>query len=254
MSEPLAAIILCGGRGRRMGGDKAFIPIDGRTMLERVVEAVSGFAVPVVLAARPRQVLPAFPGRVMVVTDQRPDVGPLEGIRAGLDALHRFACANAGRGPSSSAGVDPVCADAGRSLSSHTGLDVTAACVCACDQPLVSSALFAVLARHLTTDVAGVIPCVEGRLHPLTALYRTRLAPAVERLLETGERRAAALADLPGVRVVTDDDGADLTSMRRAFVNVNTPEELRELERGLLADGDARCGGCGSLAERGSTG
>ncbi len=190
------AIVLCGGRGRRMGRDKATLPVDGIPMLLRVIEAVSRCASPVVVAARPGQALPELCG-LHIVTDERADAGPLEGLRVGLNALR------------------PT---------------VATAVVAACDQPLLSADLYDLLLRRLDRDVEGVVPRVAGRVHPLSAVYRTRLAPLVERLMQSGERRAMALAALPGVRVIDETDEPRLAGLARALVNVNTPAALAALQ------------------------
>ena len=38
----MAGIVLTGGRSRRMGRDKCAIVLDGRTLLQRVVDALDG--------------------------------------------------------------------------------------------------------------------------------------------------------------------------------------------------------------------
>lgn len=76
-------LVLAGGRGARLGGqDKAALTVSGRTLLDRVLDAV-----------------PVLGGRVVVVGDtpvpadvprtleDPPDGGPVAGIAAGLEVL-----------------------------------------------------------------------------------------------------------------------------------------------------------------------
>ncbi|MGC0250600.1 molybdenum cofactor guanylyltransferase [Pseudactinotalea sp. Z1748] len=75
-------VILAGGRGRRMGGqDKAALPVAGRPMLARVLEA----------AQRARDVVVVgqvhTPDGVRQVSEEPPGGGPVAGINAGVAAL-----------------------------------------------------------------------------------------------------------------------------------------------------------------------
>jgi molybdenum cofactor guanylyltransferase len=79
-------LVLAGGRARRMaGGDKACIRIGGKTILERVLAALSPQCVQTILNAN------GDPSRftetnLPVIADSIPDFpGPLAGILAGLD-------------------------------------------------------------------------------------------------------------------------------------------------------------------------
>lgn len=80
---PLGAVILTGGTGLRLGGvDKAALEVDGRTMLDRALEATAA-ADPVVVVG------PATPTRCPVTwtRENPPGGGPAAGLLAGLDAL-----------------------------------------------------------------------------------------------------------------------------------------------------------------------
>jgi len=47
--EQLTVAVLVGGQSRRMGRDKSFLPLQGQTIVERVVERVSGLSHHVIL-------------------------------------------------------------------------------------------------------------------------------------------------------------------------------------------------------------
>jgi molybdopterin-guanine dinucleotide biosynthesis protein A len=79
----LAAVVLAGGRSRRLGGaDKVALRVGGRTLLDRTLEAVSG-ASPVVVVG-PRRPVAAD---VVWTREDPPGSGPLSGLRAGLMAV-----------------------------------------------------------------------------------------------------------------------------------------------------------------------
>ncbi|HEX3792192.1 MAG TPA: NTP transferase domain-containing protein [Pseudonocardiaceae bacterium] len=80
---PLAAVVLAGGAGRRLGGvDKPGLVIDGSTLLEHALAGVAG-ADPMVVVG------PARPTDrpVRWTVEQPPGGGPAAGLAAGLTAL-----------------------------------------------------------------------------------------------------------------------------------------------------------------------
>lgn len=80
---PDAAIILAGGRGRRLGGvDKPVLRVGPRTLLEVALAAVDG--APTVVVVGPRRDVPSG---VTVVREDPPGGGPAAAIAAGLAAL-----------------------------------------------------------------------------------------------------------------------------------------------------------------------
>jgi len=81
----IAAVVLMGGRGERLGGaDKALLEIGGRTMLSRVLEATQGCS-PLLLATG-RAARPELDQ--ISVTDIAGDyAGPLAGVAAAVNAL-----------------------------------------------------------------------------------------------------------------------------------------------------------------------
>jgi molybdopterin-guanine dinucleotide biosynthesis protein A len=199
------AIILCGGRSTRMGRDKATLPFGPEAMLQRVVRLVNAVVetANIVVVAAADQSLPELPAEVAITRDDRPDRGPLEGLAAGLRALHSQ--------------VDAVYATS-------------------CDVPLLVPAfvarMFEALGEH---DVA--VPREDAYHHPLAAVYRRSVLPAVERLLAADRLRPRDLFDevrtieIPVAELLAVDP--DLTTLR----NLNRPDDYRAaLEAAGLAE------------------
>ena len=190
----LGGIILCGGRSRRMGQPKAWLPIGPEVMLQRVVRLLGEVVGPIVVVAAPGQELPDLPAHVSIVRDPVADRGPLQGLSAGLAALPP--------------GVD---------LAYATATDV----------PFLRPGWVVRLAE-LIEDRDLAIPEIGGHLHPLAALYRRpTVLPAVEALLAADRLRPVFLLEsLRGLRVgpgaMTDVD-PDFATIR----NLNTPEDYR---------------------------
>ena len=195
--EPFDAVVLAGGRARRLGGvSKPDVAVGGRRLLDRTLEATAGAREVVVVG--PAEVAP--PG-VRVTREDPPGGGPVAGLAAGLAVL-----------PDGAAWV----------------------LVLACDLPRVAGAVGDLLTaarggQSVSPDGAGALPDgavlvdAQGHRQPLAAVYR-RLAldEALGRLAErtdglAGVSMRALLADLylldvpdPGGFAVDVDTWADV--------------------------------------------
>jgi len=199
-SPKLGIVILCGGKSRRMGCDKAALPFPGEgSMLARIVRLATQ-AVPaerIVCVAAQGQTLPDLPILLRTVRDRTPDCGPLEGIATGLAAL--------------------------------TGT-ADAALVTTCDSPILVPQLPAHLATLLGEHDAAV-PRVEGRWQPLTALYRTALAPRIDAMLGRGMRRVIDMVEQIDTCEVTLEELKAIDPGLQSAKGCNTPEEYDEIIR-----------------------
>jgi molybdopterin-guanine dinucleotide biosynthesis protein A len=186
----LAGVVLCGGRSTRMGQSKAWLPIAGELLLLRILRVLGEVLSPVVVVAAPGQDLPPLPPAVAVYRDPVEGRGPLQGLAVGLQAL------------------------TGRA---------EAAMVVSCDVPLLQSA-FVRRMIALLGEAAICVPQAEGRLHPLSGVYRVEVAPVAERLLAAGKLRVMDLFDEVPTRIVSAEElGSPLLASLR---NVNTPADL----------------------------
>jgi molybdopterin-guanine dinucleotide biosynthesis protein A len=176
-----------------MGRDKATLLWNGTPLLLRVIRRLAPIAAEVWVAARPGQALPA--GAYRRVDDELPGEGPLAGLAAGLAAI-------------------------------NAAWDTAPVAVAACDYPHADPALFPALLAA-SPDAAAIVPVLDGRAHPLLAVWRSDLAFLCERALARGVRR---------VREVLDEAGAVEVNAReilgdaaeRVFQNVNDPDTLRK--------------------------
>src|SRR5262245_16634368 len=78
----LTGLVLCGGKSRRMGSDKAALAVGGGTLIEHAVAVLSGIAGETLLACGPSERYAEL--GLPRVLDRRPDSGPLAGLEAGL--------------------------------------------------------------------------------------------------------------------------------------------------------------------------
>lgn len=204
-------IILCGGRSQRMGRPKAWLPFAGELMLPRVVRLLGEVVEPLVVVAAPDQDVPALPESVTIVRDEEKGRGPLQGLKAGLEALR------------------------GRAEAAYLS---------SCDVPFLQGAFVRRLIE-LMGDNAICVPRVGDYHHPLAAVYRLGVIDAVERLLAEDRLRPFFLFAAVPTRVVEADELRDADPTFQTLRNLNTPEEyeaaLREgegiLDRNASSDG-----------------
>ena len=200
----VGGIVLCGGKSTRMGVPKATLPFGAETMLQRVVRLLGTVVSPVIVVAAREQSLPALPDAVGITRDEREARGPLEGIRAGLNAL-----------PES----------------------IDAAYITSCDVPLLIPA-FVERMIELIGDYDIAVMEVDGFPHPLSAIYRRNTLPLVESLLAGDRLRPAFLFDAVRTRRVKAEEMTVVDPELRTLRNLNTPEDYRAaLADAGLADG-----------------
>jgi molybdopterin-guanine dinucleotide biosynthesis protein A len=195
----VGGIVLCGGRSSRMGRPKAWLPFGGELMLPRVVRLLGEVVSPVVVVAAHGQDVPPLPPEVRIVRDEQEGRGPLQGLAAGLDALHGLA---------------------------------DAAYLSSCDVPFLRPAFVRRLI-DLLGEQSICVPHAGGYHHPLASVYRLSVAEAVRRLLAEDRLRPVFLFEAVPTRVVEAEDLQDVDPTLQTLRNLNTPEDyessLREV-------------------------
>lgn len=191
MRDEVIGAVLAGGRGRRMGGDKASLEVGGQTLVRRAVDVLRCVGLEVALVLRPHQSVPLTADTVAVIRDEVEDAGPL----AGLHALLRW-------------------------------LPAAWALVVPCDQPFLAPSLL----RGLLAQPRGEVDAVIGRptdlVEPLPGLYRRTSLPAVEEALVQGERSLQELLSSLRPRQVPVEALRRWDPQLLSYLNVNTPADL----------------------------
>jgi molybdenum cofactor guanylyltransferase len=200
----IGGLILCGGRSSRMGLPKATLPFGPELMLPRVVRLLSSVVSPIVVVAAPQQELPPLPADVIVARDEREGRGPLEGLLAGLAAIAPHA---------------------------------QAAYATSCDVPLLVPAFVREMIRRLeANDIA--VPAEGEFHHPLAAVYRTSVLPAIVELLAADRLRPLFLFERVPTCRVSVEELRSVDPRLDTLKNLNRPEDyLAALaEAGFAAD------------------
>lgn len=191
MQEPhkaITAFVLAGGKSTRMGSDKAFVVLDGKTLLERALEATRAVTDQVLIVGLRSKFLMYAP----VVEDIFPERGPLAGIHAAL---------------------------------MHTATDLNL--VLAVDLPFMQPSFLTYLCdRAAETQAAVVIPRAAGGWQPLCAVYRQQFRDAAGKALAAGQNKIDSLFANLRVSPVQESEIAQAGFSLGIFRNINTSEEL----------------------------
>lgn len=201
---PRSAIILTGGKGRRLGKvEKALLVFEGKTLLERLLDTLFLSVDEIILSVRDKTqqevlnpILKKYPARkIRFCFDTLDDVGPLEGIRAGLlEASHNYAF------------------------------------VCACDMPFVNRKVVDLLFEKARGhDVA--LPRHNARMfESLHAVYSKKLIPEIEKALGRGDRFVLApVFELEDVVYVDVSEIREIDPELLTFANINTVEDIERI-------------------------
>lgn len=203
----LSGAVLAGGRSRRMGTDKALLPLRPgdppllRVVLDRVAAVVDDITI--VASGRPQY--GAF--GVRVVPDRLEGAGTLGGIATALMTARHDRCL-----------------------------------VVACDMPFLNVDLLRWMADQ-PRDYDVFVPRLPGEsrqgsgyvFQTLHAVYGRNCLPAIEGRLATGQRQVIGFFEDVRVRTVELDVIQGFDPDQRSFFNANTPEAAREARR--LLDG-----------------
>lgn len=181
--------ILAGGASRRMGRDKALLPVEGEPLLLRIARAAQGTGAPVTVVGRDRPDEWPEPD-VRFVGDDVKGIGPLGGLATAL-------------------------------RSSGTGVILLA-----CDMPMLTTGAIAWLIDHVDDASRGVVVRNGDRLEPLFAFYPLILLDEIGAMIRDGRHRLRDLVssftiiDAPDAlrpalaNINTPDDLARLSPLR----------------------------------------
>lgn len=194
----VAGILLVGGHSRRMGRDKALLPLPedaSLTFVEHLAALLREYCREILLVARDaasgsRYAFVCQRQQTRLVYDQVAGQGPLMGLYSGLSAL-----------------------------------SCTHALVLAVDLPGVQHALLSWLATFPLSDEI-VIPRVQGIPQVLLARYPRSLLPTIKICLQSGRRDLQVLLTEAPVHFLEEELVRHFDPQLRSFVNMNTPADL----------------------------
>jgi molybdopterin-guanine dinucleotide biosynthesis protein A len=184
------AVVLAGGKSSRMGFDKAFLEIGGKTIIESIVEKLGKAFNDIVVVTNTPHKYEGLGARI--VSDILKDSGPLGGIHSGLRvAKSRYAF------------------------------------IVACDMPMISlkyaGYMMDIVAKQLPD---AVITCKGDWFEPFHSFYSTGLMPAIEDCVKSGAYKILDALEERNVVRVNEEKAREYSPDLRMFFNINNLEDL----------------------------
>lgn len=197
--EDVTGVLVAGGNSRRMGRDKRFLKVGGERVFDQSLSLLRTiFAENLVALAEPVDGL-GVQG-CSVVYDVVKNAGSLGGLLTGLIASTR-----------------------GRVFA------------VGCDMPFLDQDVIRFMSScDPSADV--VAARLEGRFHPMHAVYSKRCVPFLQAMAERRELKIQSLFRCKElkVRVLTEADLLHFQSRLRSFRNINTPDDLSSAESAIF--------------------
>lgn len=194
----VTAFILAGGKSSRMGSDKAFVHLQGKTLLQRALQTAKAVTRNIVIIGD-REKFAAY-GRVF--EDVFRERGPLGGIHSAL-------------------------------LATKTDMNL----VLAVDLPALQPAFLTYLChRAEQTNALAIVPRAAMGWQPLCAVYRKGFGKIAEHALNAGQNKIDSLFAAVPVLALEELEITKAGFSTEMFRNLNTPGELKDARRALADD------------------
>jgi molybdenum cofactor guanylyltransferase len=185
-----AGVILAGGLNSRMAGqNKARLPIEGQTILDRLVALFRAFFDPIIIVTnQPRDYLDEG---VILVTD-------LVDIRSSLTGLY-----------------------SGLFYSPRPHAFITG-----CDMPFLKQGLLELMLKNLEPRWDVVVPVTEEGYQPLSAIYSRRCLEPIANQLAEGQLKVSHFFSKVRIKKVPETSLRQVDPELKSFFNINTPEDM----------------------------
>ena len=187
------AAILVGGKSSRMGSNKAFLELKGKTFIELQIELLREIFDDIFISANTSSEYEHL--NLSIFKDVYPGNGPLGGIYTSLinsSSLHTF--------------------------------------MLACDMPFIGPELINHL-KDLTKEYDVVIPKSEKGLEPLHAFYSKKCIDPIKRSLEEDNLRITSFFPHVNVKIVELDNLNLSDSFKNSIKNLNTRDDYEDVTK-----------------------
>lgn len=187
-------VVLTGGQSRRMGENKALLPINGEPMISLVIKELKQLTSEVMIIANDKDTYSFLTEPIHKDIHER--LGPLAGIESAM---------------------------------THANTDWLI--VSACDTPFISSEVYThLLSNKDGYDV--VVPVFGGRTHPLAGVYHISCLPFIQENISKKNLRMMDLLHDMNTNYIEDLEGHFAKeALSRHFLNINKPNQYESLRK-----------------------
>ena len=186
----VTSIILAGGKSLRLGRRKALETIDGKSLIEYVIERLRPLTDQMLIVTSQEQADLLSDSGDEILVDIFPDMGPLGGLYTGLLAAR----------------------------SSYS-------LVVACDMPFLSTDLLRYMIEQ-SADFDAVVPRLGGLIEPLHAVYSRGCLDSMKTQLERNQLGVNFFLNTARVRYVEQKECRRIDPQLLSFFNINYHSDL----------------------------
>lgn len=186
----ITVFILAGGKSSRMGSDKGLVPFKGKKMIEHIIATCKSLTNNIGIVTNNPDY--NFTG-LTLVADVIKDNGPLAGIYSAL-------------------------------LNSKTNYNL----VISCDMPLLNVEILDFLLQQCDNNHQAFVIKHNGQTEPLCAVYTSDCRDVFKKRIEA--EQLGVYHALKDVKCKYVDVSNEPFYSEQAFINVNSPDELQQLE------------------------
>ncbi|GKS59113.1 hypothetical protein YTPLAS18_26400 [Nitrospira sp.] len=194
----ITALLVAGGQSRRMGQDKRFLEVGGRSLFGRALDVLEKVFNAVMISVADAEPIPDLHvQRHRVIEDLIPGCATLGGLYTGLGSVETewmFAVA--------------------------------------CDMPLLNESLIRLLVER-RNEFDYVMPVLPNGPQPLHACYRRTCLAALERRIRGRDFRIVGLLEEPSLKgcLITEKEITCVDPHLLSFMNINTPADLQFIRK-----------------------
>jgi molybdopterin-guanine dinucleotide biosynthesis protein A len=189
------AILLSGGNSSRFGTNKALESINGKPLIEQIVENLKNAFEKVYIIGNVKEYI--FLQDVFFCEDIIPNKGPLGGILTGL-----------------------ICSDS--EYNFLTG----------CDMPFLTSEFFEFV-KLQKKDYDVLVPEYNSYLEPLAAVYSKKCLPFISDSLKKDQLKLKSFFPKVKVRIIKETVIREIGEPEKLFFNINYKEDVEKLEMNM---------------------
>jgi len=196
----IGVLILAGGQGSRIGGNKALLNFRGRSLISYVIKTALELSEEIFIVVEKEEDiedLGQLPSQVSVVSDIVPGKGPLIGIYSGL-----------------------------RCLRSEYSV------ILPCDSPFIRVSVVKYLVEKAQGFDAAIPIWPNGYVEPLHSVYKVKTAlRASEEAIKEGKLRVQGMIErLNRIVYISTEDLKTFDQKLLSFFNINSEADLRVAE------------------------
>jgi molybdopterin-guanine dinucleotide biosynthesis protein A len=195
----IACAIMAGGKNTRMNGiNKAFIKVDNVPIIQRTICTLKELFNEIFLVTSDMGDFKIYGKDVFIISDIIKGIGPLAGIHAAL---------------------------------SHTTKEAVFSV--ACDMPFLNvDVIRGIILQFSKTQCDAVIPRIGKYIEPLHAIYQSKLKNNIQVYVKNSINYSIrGLLETVNVHYWDVDD---TPYYHKAFININNPKDIQEVNRNLV--------------------